>query len=98
MSEGVGAGKVVGIPQTEEDLEIVNGKKFSNAQRESMRAAAERHARAQKSAYSWSLVPLEWVSFDTCLVCAGMRKRRRSWQVLKSPHILGLFCPIVGLF
>jgi hypothetical protein len=43
VSEGVGAGKVVGIPQTEEDLEIVNGKKFSNAQRESMRAAAERY-------------------------------------------------------
>jgi len=28
-------------------------------------------ASCQKSAYSRSLLPLKWVSFDTCLVCAG---------------------------
>jgi uncharacterized membrane protein len=34
--------------QTEEDAQLVNGKKFSNAQRDSMRAAAERRAKEQE--------------------------------------------------
>ncbi len=30
-------------------------------------------ASSQKSAYSRSLLPIQWVSFDTGLVCAGKR-------------------------
>jgi tetratricopeptide (TPR) repeat protein len=32
----------------------------------------EKLAGSRKSAYSGSLLPLKWVSFDTCLVCAGV--------------------------
>lgn len=45
QSEGVAAGKILGVVKSEQDAQTVNGKKVPNAQREAMHAAAERLAK-----------------------------------------------------
>ena len=42
-------------------------------ERERENERAGERASSQKSAYSRSLLPLKWVSFDTCLLCASER-------------------------
>jgi hypothetical protein len=51
-------------------------------------------ASSQKSAYSRSLLPLKWVSFDTCLLCAGAAHPALTWHFESTRPLFSLMYKI----